>query len=498
MNITLVFRVLSRLSLFLGFLLLIPSLVAVCYGDGGIRVTLAFLGAAAVAFALGILGRRCTRNEAGEFGAPEGFACVTLGWTFAALIGALPYLLSGAIPSFTDSFFEAMSGFTTTGASILQDVEVFPHGILFWRSFTQWLGGMGIVALFIALLPALGVGGNFLFQAEVPGFSNERVRPRISDSAKYLWLIYTALTGVLVLILWWLGMTPFEAVCHSMTTLSTGGFSTSNQSLGGFSASIQWVVTLFMFLAGVNFTMHVLLLSGRFRKVFENVEVRLYTVIVLLGTGLIVLSFYFLDAAVPPLVGESPDVAVPLGFHDKLRHAAFNTVSIVTTTGFGTHDFERWPNLCRVLLLLMMFTGGCAGSTAGGIKLARIWLLGKFAGREIYRLRHPSAVLPIKIGQRTVPENAVSGTAGFFILFVAIYTLGVLVLLAYDLDLDTSLSAAIACLSNIGPGLSTVGPVENYAHLPVGAKWFLSIGMLLGRLEIYSVMLLFVPSLWRR
>jgi trk system potassium uptake protein TrkH len=498
MNVPLVLYILSRLSFFLGLLLFVPALVAIGYGDGGRREWLAFLTAAGIAALAGLMGRRFKGAATGTVSPPEGFASVTLGWGFAALIGAIPYWLSGTIGSFTDCFFESVSGFTTTGASILRDIESLPHGILFWRSFTQWLGGMGIVALFVALLPALGAGGNFLFQAEVPGPTTDRIRPRISETAKVLWAIYLSLTLILALLLWFLGMTPFEAICHSFTTLSTGGFSTSNTSLGEFSAAIQWLVTFFMFIAGINFTMHFLVLRRSFRPVVSNAEVRLYTATALLASLLIVLAFVFLDPARPALPGETPGIAIPITLHDKVRHATFNAVSILTTTGFGTHDFDRWPYLSQLLLILLMFAGGCAGSTAGGIKMARLLLMLRYAGREIRRLLHPSAILPIKLGQRSVNENAVHSTAGFFIIFMLLYALGALLLLALGEGPGTALSSVVACLSNIGPGLSSVGPAANYADVSAVGKWLLSAFMLLGRLELYAVLLLFVPGLWRK
>lgn len=498
MNVRLVVSILGRLCTFLGLLLVLPSLVAFFDGVGGPAEWIAFLVAAGVAFAAGGLRWFFPPAPHARVGPAEGFACVTLGWVLVAWIGSLPFWLSGAIPSLTDSFFESMSGFTTTGASILRDIESLPYGILFWRSFTQWLGGMGIVALFIALLPALGAGGNFLFQAEVPGPTTDRLRPRISETAKLLWKIYLGLTVVLIAVLWGLGMTPFEAVCHSFTTLSTGGFSTRNASLGGFSAAIHWVIALFMFLAGANFTMHFLLLARQFRKVASNAEMRLYAVIVVVASALVVLSFYLLEPSAPARPGEMASIVIPEGLHDRIRHAVFNVVSVMTTTGFGTHDFERWPHLSRVLLVLLMFLGGCAGSTAGGIKLARVWLLAQICGRELRRLLHPSAVMPIKIGTRTVPRNAVKNTSAFFIWFVLIYVAGVMFMLCYGVDTGTALSGVVACLSNIGPGLSTVGPVANYASLPDGVKWMLSGMMLLGRLEIFAVLLLFLPSLWKK
>ncbi len=496
MNYRLVFQIIGRLCALLGVVLLVPAGVSFLAGDSR-REWLSFLGAAVVGFAVWGLSRQRQPGDS-RVSAADGFGCVTLGWVLVGLIGALPYWMSGSIPSFTDAFFESVSGFTTTGGSILRDVEALSQGMHLWRSLTQWLGGMGIVALFVALLPALGAGGNFLFQAEVPGPTPGRIKPRISDTAKVLWTVYLFLTLSLIGLLWICGMTPFEAVCHAFTTLSTGGFSTSNASVGNFSPTIQWIITVFMFLGGVNFAMHFLLFHRNWRAVVHNQEVRLYAVLTVIAIVILCAAMTWMDPAIPASAEIAGDEAVPGAFLDKLRHAAFQTVSIVTTTGFGTHDFNRWPYLCQIVLVTLMFSGACAGSTSGGMKLARIMVLWKFVTVEVKRVMHPSAVLFVKFGKRHVEPSAVTGTLGFFVLFLGLYAVGVLVMLTLGKDMTTSLTSVVACLSNIGPGLGEVGPTGNFADIPAAGKWMLSGLMLLGRLEIYSVLMIFTPWLWKK
>ena len=413
----------------------------------------------------------------------EGMVIVSLGWAACAFFGALPFALGG-FPSFTDAFFESVSGFTTTGASILTNIEALPKGLLFWRSLTHWLGGMGIIVLTIAILPFLGVGGMQLYKAEVPGPVADKLQPRIKDTAMSLWKVYVLFTVIQVVLLMFGGMDLFESICHSFGTMATGGFSTRNTSIAAYdSAYIDGVITFFMLVAGVNFALHFQLFRGRPLAVWRDPEFRFFVILVLVLTVVVTVS----------IQGSS----YPSWF-EALRFGSFQVASILTTTGYATADYELWLPLSQGVLLLCMFIGGCAGSTAGGIKCMRVMLLFKHAYRELFRLVHPRAVLPLKFGPKLVKEEVLTSIWGFFVLFIVLFVLSALALAAMGVDVLTSFAAVVACIGNIGPGLGEVGPVDNYAAIPTLGKWVLSFCMLLGRLEIYTVLVLFVPEFWRK
>ncbi|MDH3545072.1 MAG: TrkH family potassium uptake protein, partial [Desulfuromonadales bacterium] len=414
----------------------------------------------------------------------EGFAIVTFGWTFFALFGALPFVFSGAIPSYLNAFFETMSGFTTTGSTILTDIEAMPPSLLLWRSLTQWLGGMGIIVLSLAILPMLGVGGMQLFKAEVPGPTTDRLKPRIQDTAKLLWGVYVLLTCIETLLLMAGGMSFFDGLNHAFTTMATGGFSTRNASVAAYnSVYIDWIITIFMFLAGVNFSLHYLALRGKIGDFIRNEEFLFYSSLVIVGTALITML---------NMGGTYP------GFLDNLRYSAFQVVSIITTTGFGTADYELWPVLCQYLLVFFMFIGGCAGSTGGGMKVARILLLFKHAQVQVYRLIHPRAVRLVKLGDRPVDKDVMQSILGFFALYLGVFVAASFIMAATGMDLNSAGGSVIATLSNIGPGLGSVGPVDNFAHVPAIGKLVLAFCMLLGRLELFTVLVLVFPSFWRK
>lgn len=411
----------------------------------------------------------------------EGFAIVTLGWALVPVFGSLPFLLSGAIPSVTDAYFESVSGFTTTGASIIADVESLSKELLFWRALTQWLGGMGIIVLSLAILPLLGVGGMQLFKAEFAGPTKDKLTPRIAETARLLWTVYAFLTAVETGLLYWGGMSAFDALCHSFATISSGGFSTKNAGMAAFdSGFIQGVVTFFMFAAATNFPLHYAALRGRIRY-FQDDEFR----------------FYFFNFAVASLI-LALLLAPEFGFWEGLRHAAFNVVSVMSSTGFATADFARWAPLAQFVLLLLMFPGGCAGSTGGGMKNVRVLLLLKTAGNELKRQVHPQAVIPVRFKGRMVEEDILFNVAGFIILYLVTLATGTMMVAAAGLDLVTALSAVTSALSNIGPGLGAVGPMETYAGLPDVVKWVLGACMVIGRLEIFTVFVLFSRSFWKR
>lgn len=480
MNRVLTLRILGALLLFLAGALLLPIPCSLVYGDGA---SLAFLLSSAVSLAVGGTLFVGCRSEK-DMSIREGFAVVTFGWTFFALFGALPFVFSGAIPSYIDAFFETMSGFTTTGSTILADIEAMPPSLLLWRSMTQWLGGMGIIVLSLAILPMLGVGGMQLFKAEVPGPTADRLKPRIQDTAKLLWGVYLLLTIIEVMLLMAGKMSFFDAVNHSFTTMATGGFSTRNASIAAFdSAYIDGVITLFMFLAGVNFSLHYLGLRGRFMDYVRNEEFRFYLALLVCGIALLTL-FNMTD--------------VYASFWDNLRYSSFQMVSIMTTTGFGTADYELWPVLCQYLLVMAMFFGGCAGSTGGGMKVARMLLLAKHAQVQLFRLIHPRAVRLVKLGDRPVDKEVMQSILGFFALYMAVFVIASFIMAATGMDLVSAGGSVIATLSNIGPGVGSVGPVDNFAHVPAFGKITLSFCMLLGRLELFTVLVLVFPTFWHK
>lgn len=493
MNIRAVLHILGWLSLLVGLLLLIPMVIALCMSGGWQGESWAFLWSFIIAVALGYFLKCRFKLDTQNFGIPEGFACVSLGWLLVSLLGAVPFVLAGACSNFVDAFFETMSGLTTTGATIFTDIEALPPGILFWRSFTHWLGGMGIVALSIAVLPVLGGGGTMLFRAEVPGPTKDKLAPRIAATAKILWYIYTALTLAEVALLWALGMPLFDSFCHAFGTLATGGFSTQNASIAAYGPAIQWVIVIFMFLAGINFVFYFHLIKGRPGPLLRNSEFRMYAGIILVSVAVIFLVLLYTPVEDFNKPAEGYDSA-----GKAFRDAAFQSVSIMTTTGYCTADFDRWPHLCRYWLVVLMVFGACAGSTGGGMKVVRLLLAFKIGIREIRRLVRPHTVFNIKIQGNPIPEEVVGNTSGFFIIYFTVFAIGSVLMHFMGLDLETSFTSVIACISNIGPGLAGVGAVENYAHIPIPGKLLLSLCMLMGRLEFYSVLILFLPLTWKR
>lgn len=420
----------------------------------------------------------------------DGFGIVTFGWLFASVFGALPYILSGVIPHPVAAIFETMSGFTTTGASVLPDgnfqtLESIPRGIMFWRALTHWFGGMGVLVLCVAILPFLGVGGMQIYRAEMPGPSKDRLTPRITTTAKLLWGVYALLTLAEVLALKFIGgMCWFNAVCHTFATMATGGFSTRTASVGAFDSGIvDCIIIFFMFAAGVNFSLHYYALTGKPGRYWKDPEFRCYFIFWAV-TGLI-LTFNIWGS-------------VYSDFLDALRTAFFQGTSILTTTGFVTADFDLWPQASRILLVLMMFVGGCAGSTGGGIKMVRVFIMWKKVLKEIRQFMRPQAVLRVKLGGKAVDDDAVSHIVAFFTIFVLVFALGSFLMTFYTPDLETAATSVIATLGNIGPGLSAVGATQNFAAIPAPGQALLVLFMLLGRLELYTVLIVFLPSFWKK
>ena len=423
------------------------------------------------------------KNNNKHFGKREGYIIVTMAWIIISLFGTLPFLLNGAISSYTDAFFETMSGFTTTGASILSDIESMPKGLLFWRSLTHWIGGMGIIVLSLAILPILGIGGMQLFAAEVPGPTPDKLHPRVTGTAKRLWAIYIILTLAETFFLLFGGMDLFDSLCHSFGTMATGGFSTKNTSIAEFSPYIQYVIAIFMILAGTNFTLHYLALMGKFEKLKNNEEFRFYLGLLLISTAIITVSIIFLR-----------DTPIEQAFRDSL----FQVVSIVTTTGFVSADYLLWPNYVWLLIFLLMFTGGCAGSTGGGIKAMRQMLLFKSSAVQLKRLIHPRAFIPVKFNGKSVPQDIILNILAFFLFYMIIFAFGIFVMSFLGLDFKTAIGSVIATLGNIGPAIGDVGPTGNYAEIPTIGKWFLSFLMLLGRLELFTVLVILTPAFWKK
>lgn len=485
-------------------ILLLVQTVAFIIGSILVFVAVAMVSAAAVsliyqevetalliALSAGItavsgLGMRGLARRPSSIGVKEGFATVGLSWFVISLFGSIPYLLTGAIPSVTDAVFETASGFTTTGASVLLDPGVLPRGVSFWRALTQWLGGMGVIVLGVAILPLLGTGGMQLARAESPGPIPDRLTPRFQETAKRLWLVYGAITLVEVVLLAWGDMDLFQAVIHSFTTMSTGGFGTEADSLAGFTDYTKWVVTFFMFVAGASFTLHYRALSNPGRY-WRSSEFRLYLLLTL--------------AAVVIVAGGLWEDQEP---GDAILDAAFNTVSLITTTGFASDDFAQWRPALQIMVVGLMFLGGMAGSTAGGIKTFRIGVLTKAAYADLRRLVHPRAVFVTRFGKAKVPLHVVEAVQSFFLFYMFLFMTSTFLLafidanLAEGLDLVTATSAVAATLGNIGPGLGEVGPLGSYGGLPAPAKWLLSGLMIVGRLEIFPVLVLFTKDLWKR
>lgn len=490
MNIKAIFNVVGILLIMLAGILIVPVGVSIYFKSpslgGHLSEVNSFLLTMVLSLLAGLVLWKKFPSNIEKLRDREGFAIVTFSWILVSLFGALPYFLSGICPSFIDAFFESVSGFTTTGATILGAIDPLPHGTLFWRSMTQWLGGMGIIVLSLAIFPALGIGGYRLFKAEIPGGATvERVLPRLAETAKILWKTYLTFSLVEILLLKLGGMNYFDAICHTFSSLSTGGFSPHTASIAEFnSVYIEIVVMIFMFLSGINFTLHYHVSRGNFAGMFQNAEFRFFAWLVL--SGILVVTW--------GLINDSPDA----GLGDSFRRGSFQVISLNTTTGYVTDDFDQWPHFVRKLLVLIMLVGGCVGSTSGSLKVIRVMVLFKIVLREIHKLIQPRAIFHVKVGNKTVTEDQLMNMVGMTVLFVGLFALISILLSLMGLDPTTAISASAATLSNTGPGLGMVGPVGNYADIPLLGKGLLILAMLLGRLEIYGVLLLFSPLTWRK
>ncbi|HEN20935.1 MAG TPA: TrkH family potassium uptake protein [Desulfobacteraceae bacterium] len=472
----------SILIIFLGISMAIPLGVSLVYMDGSsLAMLYSMLVTSLTGLAVFLLVKKHDKISLSH---RDAVSIVSLGWVTASLLGTLPYLFSGSIPDFTNACFESVSGFTTTGASVITDLERLPRGILLWRSLTQWLGGMGIIVLSIAILPYLGVGGMQLYKAEIPSPVVDKLKPRISETAKTLWKVYVLLTFMEIILLYSGGMTFFDSVCHSFCTMPTGGFSTKNASIAHFNSQyFDFVIVIFVLLAGINFSLHYRLIKGNLSVFRKDPECRVFLIIT--GIFIVITAFNIFGSVYTSLAAS-------------FRYAAFQISSIITTTGFVTADYDNWPALSQLILLICMFIGAMAGSTGGGIKTMRIMLLVKHTYNEILRIIYPHAVTSVKLGGKPVSENVLSSIWGFFMLYIGLFITATLIMAATGLDTVSAIASVAASIGNIGPGLGSVGPVKNYLAIPVTGKWTLMLCMLIGRLEIYTLIVFFVPEYWRK
>ncbi|MBW2038857.1 MAG: TrkH family potassium uptake protein [Deltaproteobacteria bacterium] len=475
-----VLPIMGILNLFLAGAMIVPMVISWHHGE---KEATSFLISIGITALVGLALYLPFPKKKGDITRRQAFTIVSFGWMCASIFGALPFALTNTFAHPLDALFEAVSGLTTTGASVLTSIDGFPKGLHFWRALIQWLGGMGIILFSIAVLPFLGVGGMQMYQAEVPGPFKEKLRPRIAETAKILWQTYLLISGLEAALLFLGGMSIFDSLCHTFTTMATGGFSTKGASIGFYGSYHRIVITFFMFLAGTNFALHYRFLKGDHTVFWRDREFRFYLLVILMGVGVV---FWNLISQMGGNWG------------DRLEEASFQVVSIMTTTGYATTDFGRWPPFCQHLLLLLMFVGGCAGSTGGAIKCIRVLLLFKYVQQELRRIIHPHAVVAVKIGEKTISPSVLNGILGMVILYMVIFVFSSITMSLLGLDMITSTSSVAATLGNIGPGLGKVGPAGHYAHLPSLGKGILIFCMLVGRLEVYTVIILLFPEFWRK
>lgn len=483
MNIRTVSTMISLILLIISGFMTVPAFIAAVNGEK--KSLFAFALSMGISFIIFFVVNCLPEdNEEKGLSTRDGFLFVTFSWIIVSLISALPFYISGAIPSMADAYFETMSGFTTTGATILSSVEALPRSLIFWRSLTHWLGGMGIVVLTVAILPALGIGGLQLINAESPGPTVDKLTPRITGTAKVLWLIYIGLTVIQTILLLAGGMDLFDSLSHTFGTVATGGFSTKNTSVAYFnSAYIDWVITIFMLLAGINFSLHFWLITGKPGKLVRDSELKGYIAIVIISILLITFD----------TLGKCYN-----SFGESLRYASFQVATILTTTGFATADYEKWPFLSQAVIFILMFIGGCSGSTAGGIKVLRIITLLKQGLNEMKYLIHPRGVFTLRINGSPVKKDIVYAISGFFFLYIFLLLITTLIASSAGADVMTSFTSALTTMGNIGPGFGSVGPTENFGFYPDYAKWWFSFAMLTGRLELYTVLILFTAAFWKK
>ena len=479
-NLKVIGNIIGILLLINGFLMLTAVPFGIYHGEGSWKgILVASLVNSVIGF---ILYYNTKDNENKELKRRDGYLIVILSWIAMSLFGMLPYIFTDQISNVPDAFFETVSGYTTTGASILNDIEILDHGILYWRSLTQWIGGMGIIVLAVAILPFLGIGGMQLFVAEAPGVSVDKLQPRIKETAMRLWQIYISFTVVLFFILWAEGMNSFEAVNHAMTTFATGGFSTKNASIGYFeSPLIQYTIILFMFISATNFTLTYFAIKLDFKKVFQNEEFRIYSSFIIFLTAIVFITLYSIDSSYA---------------EETFRSALFSVVSIITTTGFTTVDFTGWTEFITILFFILMFFGASAGSTSGGIKIVRHVVLLKNSYIELKKQLHQQGVFILRFNNSKVPQSVVTNILAFMMLYVVIFSIGSVIMTLMGVDFITAIGSVAATLGNIGPGIGDVGPASNFSSIPDAGKYFLSLLMLIGRLELLTFLLILTPAFW--
>ncbi len=474
-------RLFGLLLLVEGIGLLLSTLIAlISRGDDAMALSVSSI----LCIVPGFLAFSLTAGYKSHLPRREGFFAVVVGWIIISVMGSIPFVLSGYIPRLTDAFFETMSGFTTTGASIVENIDSFPRGLLFWRSMTHWLGGMGIIVLALSFLPGVGIGGMHLFDAESPGISIDKVSPRIYQTARRIWGVYLFFTLLEMVMLMAGGMSWFDSICHSFSTMATGGFSTKQESIAAYhSPYIEYIITLFMIIAGSNFALLFFTIIGKPSMLFKDEEFRDYLLIILGFTVLIATGLY---------------ISTDLGLEKSFRDSLFTVVSVITTTGFVTADYLTWLPVLTMLIFALFFFGASTGSTGGGIKIMRIVLLLKNSYYELRRMIHPKAVIPVRFNKHSVDTKVVNNILAFFMFYVSIFFISSIIMMIFVPDMATSMGAVASCMGNIGPGLGSVGPVFVYAHIPDFGKWFLSFLMMLGRLELLTVLILFTPSFWEK
>lgn len=482
MNVRVILNVIGTALIFLSLFMIVPIGVSLVYQQTDV---IPLIGSFLITLASGSISYFLTRKQKREeIRHREAFLIVTFTWLVMSLFGAIPFILTETFHSFTDAYFESMAGFTTTGASVLSNIEITPKGVLFWRSMIQWIGGMGIIVFALAVLPMLRTGGMQLFKAEVPEISVDKLRPRIIDTAKALWIIYVGITFLNIFFLMVGGMNLYDATCHAFTTMATGGFSTKNASIAYYeSPSIEYITSIFMFLAGINYSLYFYVFKGKISRLWKSSEFRFYLTITALATIMITMNLW----------RSSFD-----SLSDSFRHSFFQVISLMTTTGYATTDFEKWSSFAQIILVIVMLFGGMIGSTGGGIKQVRILLMLKQSYREMYQLIHPRTVTAVKLDEKFLEREILGSIWGFVFLFLGVCAIATVGMAATGTDMITSATTVISATCNVGPALGEAGPAENYASIPDAGKWILIFCMLTGRLEVYTVLVLFVPYFWKK
>ncbi len=480
-NFKTVIRIIGILLLMETIMLLVCAGVSLYYQDEDL---MDFCISAGITAGTGILMALWGKNGKRQLTRRDGYVLVSFTWIAFSILGTFPFYISGYIPSITNAFFETMSGFSSTGATILDDIEALPHGLLFWRSMMQWIGGLGIIMFTIAVLPIFGVNGLQVFAAEASGPTHDKIHPRIGVTAKWIWSIYAGITGILVVLLMLGGMDWFDSVCHAFTAISTGGFSTKQASIAYYNSPyIEYVLSVFMFISGINFMLLLLFFNRKFKKAIHDAELKWYFWSVALFTAAIAVILYYTQ---------------PMGVEEAFRQSLFQVISLHTSTGFATNDYMLWPAVTWVLLTIIMLMGACAGSTSGGLKCIRMVILAKIARNEFKHILHPNAILPVRLNKQVVPPSVQSTVLAFCFIYAAISIVSVLIMMSLGIDFLESVGCVVSSISNMGPGLGDTGPAFSWNALPDLAKWLMSFLMLLGRLELFTVLLLFTPEFWTK